>query len=255
MSLEQSIAALTAQAGLLLDLPAQITATAQARIADITAAYNARIAGLTVEVYINALTGNDANAGTGAGVPLRTIERALALTPFGGRCVCRLQTDYTISADILVDYRTLTLFSDTAVQRNLNFTRLLDQTVAPNLRNVTGFRLNGTVLLQINGLTINVPAIDGAWASYGPGSKVALISSLQGQPGGNQAVNITNTALNIPTASFAILGYTPLSLYMAGITLPGATTSLNGRLIDGYASTSGVATNTVPFLVTNLLTI
>lgn len=255
MSLEQSIAALTTQAGLLLDLPAQITTTAQAQIAAITAAYNARIAGLTIEVWINPLTGNDANTGTGAGVPLRTIERALALTPFGGRAVCRLQGDYTLTADIIVDYRTLTLFSDNNVQRNLNFTRLLDQTVAPNLRNVAGFRMNGISLIQINGLTINVPAVDAPWSGYGAGSKVALISSLQGQPGGNQAVNFTNTAINLPATSFPILGYTPLLLYMAGITLPGATTSLNGRLIDGYSSSSGVSAASVPFLVTNLTTI
>ena len=258
MSLETSIAALTTQAGLLMDLPNQVNAAAQAKIAAMGAAYQGHIAGLAVTAYVDQVNGLDTNSGA-IGSPFRTIDKALALTPRGGLCTVILKSAYTLSAHVIIDGKDLVLQSDSAVRRALTFERLLDTSTTPAYRYAASLQLVNGGGITIHGLTINVPVVDGNWVNYvAAGVPGGLISAMGWMTFGGYKVSLASCDVNIPASPFCAvvqggIGITSLNVHSLSYT--GAITSPNGRLWGGQTNTAGVATNTLSSLATNLTTI
>lgn len=254
MSLESSIAALTQQAGLLMDLPQQVNAAAQAQIASMGAAYQSHIAGLSVSAYVDQINGLDTNSGALA-TPFKTIEKALSITPRGGFCCVLLKSDYTLTGDITVDGVHLSIVSDSSIKRALTFERQLLTAFTPALRAVRQFKLSSGSL-NLSGLTINFPFIDGDWGNYAPANShiVGGNGSYQWRP---IDVTVFNCNVNIPASPFCsfIQSAVLADLHWYGNTLTGAVTSVNGRLLADQTNTAGVDTTTLPYLRTTLSTI
>lgn len=252
MSLEQSIADLTQQAGGLLDLPQAIANAATSQINAIGNAYQARLATLTTTAYIDQALGSDTAAGTLA-APYKSIEKALAMTPRGGRCIAVLKGDYVISAaSIAVNGIDLLIQSDSSVKRNLYFERYLITSTTPNYRAIYGFKLGGGAKLTLSGLTVNFPAVDGSWGTYSAANS-HMIGAKDSTDWLPLTVSLISCNLNIPATPFCSIleGSNLIDMLGYGNTLTGAVTSLLGRLFADQTNTAGVAANTLPWLRTN----
>ncbi len=255
MSLEQSIADLVAIGGQNLALPQAIADTATQKLAAMAATYQGHLASFNTTFYVNAVTGSDNNAGTVA-APFATIQKAVALTPRGGRCLVILASNITLTADVYLDGIYLTVKSSGGTKYAISFDRYIIDTTTPNYRAVRGFRLFGGSGLQLSGVTINYPVLDGAYTNY-----TAANSTLIGSIGSDNwfmiNVTISNCDVNIPAAPFCalILSADQLRLCWYSNTLTGAITSINGRILADQTNTAGVATNTLSYILTNLTTI
>lgn len=256
MSLESSIAALTQQAGLLMDLPQQVNAAALAQINAIGAAYQARIAGMTPTFYVNQVTGADTNGGT-IGSPFRSLQKAIDQTPFGGRVHIVLQADYTISGAPITSYgRHVHIASDGGVKHNINFERFVDTSTTPAYRGVRGFLLSAGGSLSLRGLTINVPLIDGSYSTYAP-FNLGLFAAVGTDWWQALHVTLYLCDYKIPASPYCSMfpSESLVILRAYGMTLNGAIASLNGQVSAAHTSTAGVASTTLPWLLTNLTTI
>lgn len=254
MSTESQIAAFTQQAGLLLDLPQQIKAAADLKIETFRAAFMQRIDLLTVTAYVNQATGDDANAGTVA-APLRSIEAALAKTPYAGRCFAILQGPYTFQSDLLVTNKWLSVASDSSVRHEVDFVRRLYTAVVPNTREVAGVRLLGDAHVLFYGLKLNVPALDGNWPTFTPTPKASLVSGHSSATPGRMMASFAYCDINIPAAPYCPLigSVYPMSLFMtANVAL---VTALNGNVASGVTAAGGTSVATLPWLVSNMATI
>jgi len=257
MSLESSIATLTQQAGLLMDLPQQVADVAQAQIAAIGAAYQTHLATLSTTFYVDQVNGLDTQAGT-VNAPLKSLGKALALTPRGGICVALLKSDYTLADVTLVDGRLLAIVSDSVVKRNIYFSRLLDATTTPNNRYPACFKMSNDARIAFVGVTLNMPVLDGSWTAITlSGTYRGLIS-----PGGyfgyeEFGVAVSLCDVNIPTTPFCplIMNSSGVHVHWFSNTLTGDVTSINGRLFEGQTNTAGVASNTLSWLQTGLATV
>jgi hypothetical protein len=255
MSIETSIAALIAQAGQLLNLPQDIANAAQTQIVAIGNEYQARIANLSRTVYVHPVTGEDTNSGD-VGSPVKSIQRALAMTPRGGMCRVLLQDAIIITQPIFVTGRELQINSDGAVRHAVSFDRELVVAVTPNLRQLKAFRLDGNASVNFSGVRINIPALDGTWPGFGDTGQSALISWSSSSTVAMSFVTIMNCDLDIPNNAFGALfdaSSIPLGFIITSVTFVGQTTNLNGKVIRGYTSTAG--TTPPRNLYTNLATI
>lgn len=109
MSLESDVANLVTKAESLISY-------FQTRKSGIDSAVAAAIAAVPSNYknfYVNQLTGADTADGSAA-APLKTIDKAISNTPYGGVVIVYLQTDYVWSSNINLDGRFLHLRSDTA---------------------------------------------------------------------------------------------------------------------------------------------
>lgn len=251
---EQQIAAFTQQAGLLLDLPQAIANTATAQINAVGNAYQARLNTSIGLYYVDQINGLDTNPGTQV-APLKTIGKALALVPMGGRCQCSLLGGYTLTENITVDNRQLVLLPVGTVRHPIEFTRKLVQTVTPNLRELAGFRLAGAAAITLYNLTINVPALDGSWGTINGGGGEVLFAPSGSLTWGPQAICMVNCDLRIPDPNFGALLHNsyPMSLLINGMTL--LDQPLAGKVVRGVTSTAGTPTSTIPYLNTTLAAI
>ncbi|MFV0386223.1 hypothetical protein [Paracoccus sp. (in: a-proteobacteria)] len=245
-----AIAALTQQAGLLMDLPQALYDTAQGRIVAIgnemvnriASLQKTYIASLQKTYYVNYATGADLNDGSAA-APFKTIQKALDMTPLGGRCTAILQADYTFEAPLTVVQRSLLLQSSTSVRHALNFTRRLDNSTGGNLRVVDAFRMQFNATVSLIGLRLNVPALDGNWGNYADINTTAIFGANGAQVGGSQAVIMTQCDLSIPEPPYCALFPTNQikSFAASAITTVNGRTTTNGAVLRGYPDTNGAS--------------
>lgn len=256
MSLESSIAALTQQAGLLMDLPAQVNAAAQAQIAAMGAAYQGHLASAHVIAYVNQVGGLDTNSGS-IDLPFKTIGKALSLTPRGGVCQVLLSGPYLVDQHINVDGRLLMLQSSSSVRHALSFDRFSDLFGTATLyRGMRGFKLSFGGSIAIRDLTLVMPALDGAFAALPlhPASSGMIGAAGSGAyPVGRVVLGYCDVTMPV-TAFTPILGmaYAPVELNAFAVT---SVASLNGKWFDGITAGGGTATTTLPWLTTNLATV
>lgn len=254
MSLEQSIADLTTEAGKLMDLPQSIATAATQQITAIGNAYQARLNGLQGTFYVDAVNGAD-NAPGSIDAPLKSIQRALTLIPRGGVCTVILKSDYTMTtaSRITIDGRRLILLSDSeAVRRNLFFERGVND----NIRYLAGFIISNGGAITVRGLTLNMPPLDGGWPALTPARSGMFMSP---------AVIGWETASIVVSYCDVVIPATPFGYFLSALmnpalvwysnTLTGATASILGRMSADQPNTAGVATNTLPWLQTNLTNI
>ncbi len=157
MSLEQSIADLQAQAVLLLDLPQEIADAADAKITSLTDTFNAKQDKMQVMFYVDRAVGLDTNEGTEAAL-LKTIQKALDLTPHGGTCNVRLLADYLISdSDIEIVNRLLFIFGANATKRNLQHEPYIRADGGTNYKDARKFLFNRGGALAMTAMNWIVP--------------------------------------------------------------------------------------------------
>ncbi|HRD79046.1 MAG TPA: hypothetical protein PK264_24460 [Hyphomicrobiaceae bacterium] len=260
MSLETQIAALTQQAGLLLDLPQQIATTATAKIAEVTAAYNQRMATFTVTVTVDEVTGLDTQPGTDA-LPVRTMAKALSMVPVGGVGTIRLASDVTLTATIRIANKRVVIVSNSAVRRKLSFAKLPWIAGASTYRGVAAFGLADGASLHFNFVELMIP--DGAGDAHIPHWFASPIGVSVTPGAGAPDVGFYDVAINLPATPYAaVIGvgfgstlHRPTSLWVYAMTLPGAITSINGRLFHDITATAGTAAASLNWLTTNLTTV
>lgn len=256
-SLEQSIANLVAIGGQNLNLPQQVAAAAQNQINAVGAAYTSRLNSLLVAWYVNQATGLDTNPGTLA-APLKSIERALELSPRGAMVRIYLQSDYAISAaPIAIDGRRVRIGSADATRYAITPARSIDDTVTPNLRRLAGFDLQNGGGVIFYGVRINIPALEAPWSAYGEHFMNAFVSGGGAFAAGLHHVAFASCDISMPATIHAPLlqGTQLWSFATTSVVLVGAATSLNGKILGGYTAAAGTATSGIPGLVTSLATV
>lgn len=256
MSLESSIAALTQQAGLLMDLPQQVHAAAQAKITAMGAAYQGHLASLVVTVYVDQAGGLDTNSGA-IGSPFKTIDKALAITPRGGFCTVMLLGAYHVATTIVVDGRRLVVSSANTVRHNVTFERVTDAFgTATTYRLMRNFSLRHGATVHFTGLTLRMPVLDGTWGTYpalAAQCGFATLGSSVDQPGNTAMISYCDIVN--PGPIFApMLGGTGYPTSFAAIAVVSADV-LHGKWFDGVTAAGGTASTTLPWLLTNLVNV
>lgn len=254
MSLEASVSALLVQTNNLLAIPQAIADAAAAAVTRVSNAYTALVAG-QVSVVVDPVNGQDDPARSGlAAQPLKTVQAALARTPVGGVCIVALTGPITIDTIILVKARILQIVSTTATRHAVNFVRSTLDASGQTYRNLTGFRLSHTAQLNFIGVTINMPAADGAFL---PALEYQESAPFRVSGAGEDtltSVQLTLCDLNLPAVPFARLTShfsQPLALVVNGCTLTGS--PLVGRISRANTNTATpVATSTLRWMLTNL---
>lgn len=259
MSLETSIANLVAIGGQNLTLPQQIANAAQDKLAEMAAAYQGHLSSLLVAVSVDQVNGLDTNAGTAA-APLKTLQKALSLTPRGGMCVVTLLGDYTLTADVAIDGKKLCIYSGGGAKKNIYFDRFANNAVAPAQRNCRKFTFRQGGALLLFGCTVNVPVLDATYNGLTAASELALCGGI-GDYGADGLDAITLQMYlcdyKIPATPYCCMlpASMPIDLVIIANTLNGAITSLNGQVMSGITAAGGTAASGVSLLRTNLSTI
>lgn len=246
MSLESTIADLVTKTTNLLDYFNNKKAGIDAAVAAAIAAVPANLK----VFYVNQLTGVDTNVGS-TSAPLKTLDRALYNTPVGGVCRVYLQDDYTMSSNINVDGRFLTIFSDvTGTRRKLIPVYYLAAEGTANY--LSGFPIMNGGQIMMQDIVIPIPSSAGlAIAPTGFTCSMFKTTSNGGTP--IVAVKMTQCEVTAP-ADFpgALLGV-PNSAVVFEVLAVSFPVGFNGRYLFGVSA--GTASNTLPNVLTNLSTL
>ncbi|UXA39130.1 hypothetical protein [Pseudomonas juntendi] len=152
MSLESQIAELVTATNALLNTfnnkNKTIDASVQAAIAAIPVNYK--------KLHVDQVKGDDSATGS-VDAPLKTINKALAMTPYGGAVDVILKADYQMTANIEVDGRLINIYSDTAgVKRKLKSAYYLTAGGAANF--LAGFPLVRGGQFMATDITLELPS-------------------------------------------------------------------------------------------------
>lgn len=205
---------------------------------------------MTRTFWVNQVSGDDNNAGTAA-APLASISAAVTRTPFSGRCVVNLQSDYHCATNIAVDGRELYLRSADATLRNLTFAPWVWNFDGTDRRALYGFDLAGFSGIDISGLTVTIPAL-GAYSGYTTSTRAQPFRVQSSSDGRVVTLAIRYSTVYIPETPFGQI-FDPNGV--GGIrwnsnTLTGA--SYLGKLVVGATATAGTAVSGLPNLLSNL---
>lgn len=109
--------------------------------------------------YVHQVNGLDTNTGT-SGSPLKSIDKALANTPFGGICSILLQADYNLAVDVVgLDGRYLEIRTDDSA--NKRTLRPAYYTNSGNLQQIAGFPTVAGAMVFLRELNIIFPTATG----------------------------------------------------------------------------------------------
>jgi hypothetical protein len=256
MSFEASVSALLLRTDLLLAQPQQVYDQATAAVARLEAAALARLSGVSSFVVDQAAGLDDPARSGSAAQPLKTIEAALARTPVGSTCFVLLAGPYLVSTIVAVTDKTLCLASSSSVRHALTFTRATFVS-GGTYRNLSGFRLAHKAQIGIANLTIVMPPADGVFPGAIEYQESAVIRVSGSPQDAFTAVVLLLCDLSLPATPFGRLvshSGSPLALTVNSCTLTDQ--PLIGRLMNAQTNTTtGVATSTYRWLLTNLATI
>ncbi|MNJ20024.1 hypothetical protein D3C77_143520 [compost metagenome] len=245
MSLESNV-------GDLVTATNALTAEVRGKMAGIDSAVAKAIAAVPVNkkmLYVHQLNGLDTNDGSPLS-PLKTIDKAIAITPVGGICSVRLLADYDITGIISFDGTALEVRSDTiGTKRSLRPAYFKDGNGGTNLAGFS-FHLGSQatlrdILLEFPSATGQVPAPTGGFNSFlksnttgtAPIVPLKLIDcEIKDAPGATGALSSASASA--------------LALMVTGVIFPAA---FSGRYIAGVSA--GVASNTLSNILTNIATL
>lgn len=245
MSLETNVADLVTKTTLLIDYFGS-------KKAGIDAAVVAAIAAVPVNkklLYVHQLNGSDANDG-GPLSPLKSIDKAIAITPVGGICSVRLLADYDLLGIVSFDGTALEIRSDTiGTKRTIRPGYFKDANGGTNL---AGFSFHLGSQATLRDVVVELPSATGQ-VPVPTGGFNAFLKS-----------NTTGTAPILPlklidceikdtagaTGALASASASALVLAVTGVIFPAA---FSGRYIAGV--TAGVASNTLSNILTNISTL
>lgn len=236
MSLEDRIADLQQQAGLLLDLPQAIADEATDQIIRIGNANENIINTQDRVLFIDPVGGDDTAVGSTL-EPLQTIQAAINLVPRGGSVDCRLKGDYDMSIHGAVDCagRFVHITSETSVKHSLIFSEFIDNTFSPSRRNLRGLLLGEGSTLSLRGLRLVWPA------DVHSSSGFSTVNGAMVQAVGIGDVLIVSCDIDIPaTVAFRLFNANDMvRLYwFANVILPGSQ-PLAGNIHAAHTSTAG----------------
>ena len=254
-TLEDRIADLQQQAGLLLDLPQQIADTATQRINALGDYWQQRQAQMYTRCYVHQTVGDDAAGGT-EDAPLKNIEEALQRTPAGGVCEVRLMGDYHFAAPVPVEQRYLRITSADTVRHAVTLERLSSGSATDPTRYTGGVRLEQNAACEYRGLTLVVPPLDGTWGSRAPIESYCGHVQL-GHSGDALAgrVRVAYCDIDIPTNPFcALVGAAGHLLLLETYNLV-VSGNLLGVLVPDATDPAGTPVTSLPWLVSNLSTV
>lgn len=255
MALEDTIAALTQQAGLLLDLPQQIANAATAKVATLTSLYEARASSKVTTVYVDPILGSDANVGTQA-APYKSLKAAVEKSQTGAVTEIQVNGDCAVDSDIYISSRTIIIRSINTNKHQLIPTRYIIQGQATPTAGLYGFRLgNGGHLILYN-LDIRVPANDGTWPAFSQANCFVISHWPSSIHWSMYGVVLSSCSITYDATNFGYFmegGY-PHSYVETSVAVINQT-SLNGLRYKGYTATAGTAVTTLPWLISNLVNI
>nr|WP_180205505.1 hypothetical protein [Pseudomonas sp. SbOxS1]NYU05618.1 hypothetical protein [Pseudomonas sp. SbOxS1] len=245
MSLESSIGDLVTKTTLLLDYfngkKASIDAAVVSAIAAVPA--NKRI------LYVHQLNGLDTNDG-GPLSPLKTIDKAIAITPVGGVCSIRLLSDYAIGSHITVEGTAVELRSDTiGTKRTIRPAYFKDGNGVTNLAGIS-FLLSAQIVAR--DMIIEFPSATGQVPVPSGGFNAFLKSNTTGTAPLLPVKLIDCEIADLPgaTATLCSAAASGLILTVTGVIFPAG---FAGRYVAAVAA--GTTANTLSNIVTNLATL
>lgn len=254
MSLENSIATLTEQVSLVLDSASRVEAAATAQINKVGAAYSSRLAAMSTTFYVDQLLGNDANEGTQAS-PLKTINRAVALTPPGGGiCTTNLLSDYHVDADINLSGRKL-IVGRVGVTRKLTFAKYtLDPGTNVTYRAVRGFVSDGRFChVALSGLNVELPEAVANEIGLPESTYPAIFKEQWALAPGAGIFEFYNCSVSVPLERYGPLcGFSGATFISLVTTFGGARGHIRGRVFSGVTDEAGVDPKTLNLLRSNL---
>lgn len=245
MSLESSVSDLTSAA-------TALTAEVRGKMAGIDAAVAKAIAAVPANkkiLYVHPLSGLDTNDG-GPLTPLKTIDKAIAITPVGGICSVRLLADYDLAGVVSFEGTALELRSDViGTKRTVRPGYFKDGNGVPTM---AGFSLHLGSQINMRDLVVELP------------SSAAQVPAPTGGFNAFVKVNTTGTAPVLPvklidceikdlpgaTASLCSSSASALILAVTGVIFP---SGFAGRYVAGV--NAGVASNTLSHVLTNIPTL
>lgn len=246
MSLESQIADLVSATNILIT-------TFNTKKSGIDTAVAAAIAAVPANkkiFYVHQISGLDTNDG-GIAAPLRTIEKAIAMTPVGGVLSLRLLSDYTMASEISMEGIKMELRTDVIAQR-----RFLRPVYYKATDNLTTFISCFSTLMgsefSFRDISIEMPSAT-AQNPVPMGGNNALIKANATSPATLLAVKMINCEvldLAGATATLTSSSTSALLLAVTGTTFPAG---FSGRYAAAIAA--GTASTSVPYLVTNLPTL
>ncbi|MFK3817018.1 hypothetical protein ACI2KG_10445 [Pseudomonas sp. NPDC089407] len=195
--------------------------------------------------YVNQLTGDDTADGQAAR-PLKTIDKAIANTPFGGLCIVRLQTDYRMTLNISVDNRVLSIFSDTTgVKRKLTPVYYVSSDGVSNY--LSGIVQSNGAQVLLSDVTVDLPSPAGLVPAPS-GFVNAFFKSTSNGGAVILAVKVSACEFTSAADSTAFIVGAPNSAVVLEVLGTSFPASFGGRYI------SGIAAGTSPKDISNIMT-
>lgn len=241
MSLESQIAELIAVNNKLVDY-------FNTKKGAIDAAVSAAVAAapnITRVLYVDQVAGNDDNLGTTAS-PFRTIQRAIDVTPAGGRCEIWLLSDYTLSTHIrLFGHKILVRGEETKGRRLILNEFMPDNEALPR---IGCFWQSAVSSVELSNLTISFPNSSAEVSNYcalsiSSGSNSPLLTSLR----------LHSCTLELRgTYRGRIIG-PETSLVALAVYNTAIPSAMAGRIVPGVAA--GTESKTLSHVITNLSTL
>lgn len=244
MSLESGIADLTKAAS-------DLIATFNGKNAAINAALTAALLAVPVNkktYYVDYVAGSDSNDGKMA-TPFKTIDKAVASTPYGGICTVLLASDYDITVDISVEGVSLQLGSSTVgTKRKLN-AKIYQGT--SNEQRLASFLLQTASSISLKDMSIVFPSVTGLSSAPSGGPNTFFRGTQSGQAPLIQVKLLDSEVVDVPGAN-AVLAYAPTSAMLLEAYNTTFPSGFGGRYVFGMASGSQASSNNN--ILTNLNT-
>ena len=244
MSLESTIGDLVSKTTLLLDYFGS-------KKAGIDSAVAAAIAAVPVNkkvLYIHQTAGLDTNDGS-SGAPLKTIEKAVAMTPVGGVLSIRLLSDYDMAPTILsVEGISIEMRTDTiAVRRALRACYFKSPTDA-SVNLLSCFSANLGAEFSFRDITFELPSAPSQGSFSGGDNSLIKVNATS--PATMLPVKLVNCDVVDKPGATAFLTSSSTSALLLAVTGTTFPVGFSGRY--SAAIPAGTSSVTVPHLVTNI---
>lgn len=245
MSLESGIADLTKAAS-------DLIATFNGKNTAINTALTAALLAVPVNkktYYVDYVAGSDASDGKLA-TPFKTIDKAIASTPYGGICTVLLISDYDMTADIAVEGVALQVVSSVSgTKRKLN-PKIYQYNGSSEAR-LASFLLQTASSTALKDMSIIFPTVTGLSSVPAGGPNTFFRGSQSGQAPLIQVKLLDSEVVDTPGAT-AILAYAPTSALLLEAYNTTFPSNFGGRYVFGMAAGSQASANNN--ILTNLTT-
>ncbi|WP_109512587.1 hypothetical protein [Pseudomonas ovata] len=245
MSLESGIAELTSAANSLI-------AYFNSRKASIDAAVTEALLAIPNNkkvYYVDNVAGSDANNGKLA-TPFKTIDKAVASTPYGGSCQAVLLSDYIFDTDTSLDGISLFITSSVpGTKRKLMVRNYFNSTSNTNW--MAALLMLAGSAVTFKDVSLNFPTVTGLTNPPLGGPNTFFRGSVSGQSPLVQ-VKLLDCEIVDASGATALLAYSPTSALLLEVYNTTFPSGFAGRYVFGLAA--GAQSNAQSNVLTNLTT-